>query len=206
MNDQERANDWRRIDYSKYDNSWWSPGRSMFVITLWRLFGLPLLKHLPCETWGDRFFSAIKIGLLRLFGAKIGRNVVIRSCEIYYPWNLETGDHVWIGYEANLLTLVPIRLGNHVTVSQRAFLCTGGHDVRDPHFGLVVGEITIKDGGWVGASAFVRPGVTLHEGAVAAAGSVVTKDLPAMTICAGNPCRPVKPRVLEERSPDQSRT
>lgn len=187
---------WRDIDFSKFGNTWWSPGRGMLTISLWRLWGMPLLKRLPCETYFEPWFNGIKIRLLRLFGAKIGKGLVIRSCEIYYPWNLEIGNNVWIGYEANLYNLVPIRLGNNTCVSQRAFLCTGSHDVTEPAFGLIVGEIELKDGAWVAAGCFVGPGVTLHEGAVAAAGSVVVKDLPAMTICGGNPCKPIKPRVI----------
>lgn len=196
MTEPATGDTWRRIDLATFDNSWWNPGRSLAVITLWRLLGLPLLKHLPCEVWGERYLNGLKVWLLRRFGARVGRHCVIRACEVYYPWNVELGDHVWIGYEANLYSLVPIRLGNHTVVSQRAFLCTGSHDVRDPSFGLLVGEIVLKDGAWVGAGCFVCPGVTLHEGAVAGAGSVVTKDLPAMTICAGNPCNPRGPREI----------
>jgi len=202
MGDETKTHDWRDIDLSKYRNDWWSPGRGQFVISLWRWFGMPLLKWLPCETYGERFFNGLKIWLLRRFGAKVGRGVVVRSCEVYYPWNLEIGDNVWIGYEANLYSLVPIHLGNNTVVSQRVFLCTGGHDVGEVGFGLVVGEITLKDASWVSANCFVGPGVTLHEGAVAAAGSVVVKDLPAMTICGGNPCKPIKPRVIA-KTPDK---
>ena len=200
MSEEPPTLDWRDVDFTKFNNSWYSPGRSPFVISLWRWFGMPLLKRLPCETYGERFFNGLKVWLLRQFGATIGTGAVIRSCEIYYPWNLEMGDNVWIGYEANLYNLVPIRLGNNTVVSQRGFLCTGGHDVSEPAFGLLVGEITLKDAAWVGANCFVCPGVTLHEGAVAAAGAVVTKDLPAMTICGGNPARPIKPRVIRPKT------
>jgi len=192
--------DWRDIDLTRFNNSWWKPGRGMVWITLWRLFGMPLVKHLPDETLGGELFNWLRLFILRLFGAKIGKGVVMRSCEVYYPWNLEIGDHVWIGYESNLYSLVKIRLGNNVCVSQRAFLCAGTHDPYEPTFGLMVGEIHLKDGAWVAAGAFVGPGVTLHEGAVAAAGSVVVKDLPAMTICGGNPAKPIKPRTILPRA------
>lgn len=201
MSETPKILDWRDVDLSRYCNTWWSPGRSQRIISLWRLFGMPLLKKLPCEIFWEPHFNACKVRLLRMFGATIGNGLVIRSCEVYYPWNLFIGNNVWIGYEANLYSLVPIRLGNNTVVSQRAFLCTGGHDVRDPRFGLTVGEIVLKDGAWVSAGCFVCPGVTLHEGAVAAAGSVVVKDLPAMTICGGNPCQPIKPRVIQDPPP-----
>ena len=188
--------EWQKVDLSKYSNTWWRPGRSQFTITLWRYLGMPLVKHIPSEVFPASLLNSIKIFILRLFGAKIGKNCVIRNCEVYYPWNLEIGDNVWIGYEANLYSLVPIKIGNNVCISQRAFLCTGSHDPYDPGFGLIVGEIVLKDASWVCAGSFVGPSVTLHEGAVAAAGSVVVKDLPEMTICAGNPCKPLKKRTL----------
>ena len=186
------------IDFSRYQNNNWNPGRSKFVILLWRLIGMPLIKHLPCctETYGERFFNFFRIFILKLFGAKIGKNVVIRACEVYFPWNLQIGNNVWIGFESNLYSLVPIYLGNNTCVSQRAFLCTGSHDVSDTRFSLLVGEIKVCDGAWVSANCFVGPGVTIEDGAVAAAGSVVVKNLPKMTICAGNPCKPKKDRII----------
>jgi len=205
--DQAMAKDpeqltWRDIDFTKYDDSWHGPGRSRLGVSLWRWIGLFLLKKLPNQGLGTQLWIHLRVWLLRLFGAKIGSNCVIRSCEVYYPWRLTMGDNVWIGYEANLYTLVPIRLGNNVCISQKAYLCTGGHDPYEPRFGLVAGEIVVKDGAWVGASCFVGPGVTLHEGAVAAAGSVVVKDLPTMTICGGNPAKPIKPRILRPAPTD----
>ncbi len=197
----ERELTWRDIDLSRYDDSWWDMGRSKLVVSLWRWIGMPLMQHLPCQTFFGQFFNDVRVWLLRAFGAKIGKNCVIRAVEVFLPWRLTMGDNCWVGYEANLYTLVPIRIGNNVCISQRAFLCTGGHDPYEPTFGLVIGEITVKDGAWVGASTFVGPGVTLHEGAVAAGGSVVVKDLPAMTICGGNPARPIKPRVLKPTNP-----
>jgi putative colanic acid biosynthesis acetyltransferase WcaF len=205
MTDQTPQRTWRDVDLSKYNNTWWHPGRGMLTISLWRWFGLWLLKHLPCETIGERFFNGLKVWLLRRFGAEIGAGAVVRSCEIYYPWNLRMGDNVWIGYDAYLYNIVPIRLGDNTCVSQRAFLCTGSHDPAEPTFGLIVGEIELKDAAWVAAGVFVGPGVTLHEGAVAGAGSVVTKDLPSMTLCGGVPARPIKPRVIVDKPPNEPR-
>lgn len=87
-----------------------------------------------------------------------------------------------------------ITLGPHVVVSQRAFLCSASHHVSDPHFRLVTAPIVIEDRCWVAAEAFVGPGVTMHEGSVAAARAVVTKDVPAWTIVGGNPAREIGKR------------
>ncbi len=198
---------WESVNFGRFNNGWWKPGRSEFKISLWRFFGMPLIKAIPCELiWVEPYLNRFKVWMLRLFGARIGKNCIIRSCEIYYPWNLIAGDNVWIGYEANLYSLVTIRLGNNTCVSQRSFLCTGSHDPFEPRFGLIVGEIVLKDAAWVCAGCFVGPGVTLHEGAVAAAGSVVVKDIPAMTISGGNPCKPIKERVIREVTPETDTT
>ncbi len=187
--------DWRDIDLSTFRSSL-DLGRHRWAANLWRLFGLPLLRHLPTGITGGRLFNALRVGLLRLFGARVGRGATVQPCRILGPWNLRIGNHVWIGEGADLYALVPIVIGNNVCVSQGAVLCTGSHDISDPAFGLITGEIHLKDGCWVCAGCFVGPGVTLHEGAVAAAGSVVVNDLPPMTVWGGNPCRFIKLRVI----------
>lgn len=136
--------------------------------------------------------SACKTAALRAFGARIGRGVVIRSrVHISFPWRFECGDHVWIGDEVLILSLAPVRLGSHVCLSQRAFLCTGSHNHRQPGFDLITAPIEIGDGCWVGAQAFVGPAVTLGRGAVVAAGAVVVRSVPPETVVGGNPARPL---------------
>lgn len=194
----------RHIDLSRYSCTWWTVGRSIYITTLWRLIGRPICRLLPSETVGDQFFNALRLYILRLFGAKIGKGVVLRNtCEILYPWKLEIGDYVWIGYGSNLYTLVPIRLKSHSCISQNAYLCTGSHDVTDPYMGLIVGEIVIEKGAWVGANSFVHPGINVGREAVVAAGSIVTKDVPPQTIVGGNPARHVKERVLRPLRPGE---
>ena len=171
------------------------------MIALWRAIGMPLLRILPCEPYFERFFNDLKCSLLRLFGAKVGKGVVIRSCKIYYPWNLEIHDHAWIGYGANLYNLVRIKIGKHACISQDVFFCTGSHDATDPYMGLIVGEIIVGDGAWVCASAFILPGITIGNGSVVGVGSVATEDTPPMMICAGNPCKPIKPREIKNIPP-----
>jgi putative colanic acid biosynthesis acetyltransferase WcaF len=89
-----------------------------------------------------------------------------------------------------------IVLGERCVVSQGAHLCAGTHDYEAPNFQLVTAPITIGARAWVCTEAFVGPGVTVGEGAVIGARAVATKDMPAWTVCAGNPCRPLKPRVV----------
>ncbi len=181
------------VDLSRFDNSWYRPGRSRLTQALWFLLGLPLLRcsWLP----GSRYRRV----LLRLFGAKIGRGVVIKpGVRVKYPWRLTIGAFSWIGEDVWIDNLADIRIGSHACISQGAYLCTGNHDWSDPHFGLIVRPIELADGVWVGARALLTPGVTLGEGAVAAAGSVVRSSIPAWEIHAGNPAILVRRRRLSQ--------
>ncbi|WP_436716674.1 WcaF family extracellular polysaccharide biosynthesis acetyltransferase [Roseiconus lacunae] len=136
-----------------------------------------------------------KCKLLRLFGAKIGRGVVIKPrVNIHFPWKLTLGDHSWIGEEVFILNFEPIEIGDHACVSQRAFLCGGNHDFRDPTFTYRNAPIKIGKGVWIGAQSFVGPGVTVDDYSVVVAGSIVSTNLPSASICRGNPCQPIKPR------------
>lgn len=164
-------------------------GRPLPVEAAWYLLKCGLfLTPLPVP-------SMIKRSVLRWFGAHVGRGVVIKPrVNIHFPWKLSIGDHAWIGEEVFVLNLEPVTIGAHCCVSQRAFLCTGNHDYRQPNMPYRNRPITIEDGAWIGAQSFVGPGVVIGSEAVIAAGSVVTNNQPGQMICAGNPCIPVKKR------------
>lgn len=113
---------------------------------------------------------------------------------VKYPWLLEIGENSWIGEDVWLDNLAPIRIGSSVCISQGAYLCTGNHDWTDRAFGLIVRPITVADGAWIGAKALLCPGVEVAECAVASAGSVVTANLMAYTVYAGNPAVAIRMR------------
>ena len=169
-------------------------GRPFFVEALWYLCKCFLfLTPLPVP-------SALKCFVLRLFGAKVGKGVVIKpQVKILFPWKLSVGDYTWIGEEVFILNFEPVTIGSHCCISQRAFLCGGNHDYRDPEMPYRNGRIVVEDGAWVGAQAFVAQGVHIGSEAVITAGSVVTKDQPSKMICRGNPCLPVKQRWQQGR-------
>lgn len=165
-------------------------GRSAWFVQLWWIVQATLFRMSPQVLYGWRRF------LLRLFGAKIGRGVMIRpTAEITYPWKLTIGDHCWIGDHATLYTLGEIRIADNSVVSQHCYLAAATHDCAKPTFDMVAKTITIEPEAWLATRVFVAAGVTIGRGAVVGACSVVLKDVPAMMICAGHPARPLRPRT-----------
>lgn len=129
----------------------------------------------------------------------MGRGSVVHaSVRIWAPWNLEMGDLACLAFDVDCYSVAKITLGRRATVSQYAFLCTAGHNIDHPDTPLVTAPITIADNAWVFARAFVGPGVTIAQGAVAAACSVVVKDVPPWTVVGGNPAKTIRLRKAPE--------
>jgi putative colanic acid biosynthesis acetyltransferase WcaF len=178
-----------RLDLATYRK-----GHKLSVLlkrALWECVQLPFYPIRP------RALSGLRIALLRAFGAKIGKHVLIcGGVRVHVPWNLELGDYAAIGDKVEIYNLAPVRIGAHAVVSQRAYLCSSSHDYTRTDFPLYSLPITIGAQAWVAAGAFIAPGITIGEGSVVGAYSVAVKDIPEWTVAAGNPCRPLKPRVL----------
>ena len=180
------------VDLSKFENPIFDRGGGRSKEALWLA-----VRQLLFQSSFKNY--RLKASLLRSLGATLGTAFVCKPrVQITFPWRLRAGNNCWIGEEAYILNLDHVTLGNNVCISQRAFLCTGSHDTTDPHFGLIHQPITIEDGAWICANAFIGPGVTIGRNTIVSAGSVVTKDLPPDMICGGQPCVPIKPRVLRD--------
>ena len=140
--------------------------------------------------------------LLKLFGAKIRLHVrIYRSVKIYAPWNLEIiGEHgpVCIGPRVEIYNKDKVVFGNDIVVSQDSYICTATHDVTSPSMNLVTKPIVINDQVWIAAKATILPGVTVGEGVIVGACSVVSKDVPPWSIVVGNPAEVVKKRELKD--------
>jgi putative colanic acid biosynthesis acetyltransferase WcaF len=181
------------VDLSRFNTGDFDRGAGPIKEALWLVVSRVLFLWCPFP------FSALKRAVLRMFGASIGRGVVIKpDVKITFPWKLTVGDHVWLGEESWLLNLAPIQIEDNVCISQRAFLCTGNHNYQSPTFDLITRPIHIASGAWVGAEAFVGPGVSIGTHAVLCAGSVATKDLEAWGVYQGNPAQKKLKRKAEK--------
>lgn len=180
-----------KTDLSKYNNSWYQPGNKV-ICTVWYFVNvLFFVSHLNP-------LSGLKVRLLKLFGAKIGCGVVIKpGVNIKYPWKLEVGDHSWIGEKVWIDNLGKVKIGDNVCLSQGAMLLCGNHDYKKPGFDLIVKDIVLEDGVWIGAKSIVCPGVVCRSHSILSVGSVASKDLEPFTIYKGNPAIKVRKRVLD---------
>lgn len=180
------------VDLSQYHQPGYEAGGSKVKMLVWWLvqaIAFPLTIHTA---------HGIRCWLLRLFGAKIGQHVVIRpTARFTYPWNIEIGDYTWIGDDAVLYSLAPIKIGRHCVISQKSYLCTGSHDISDPRFGLTTAEIVVENGAWIATDCFISPGVCIGANAVIGARSTVLQSMPSGQICIGTPCKAVKPRPMK---------
>ena len=182
-----------RTDLSSYNNEWYKPviGASRFKQAVWYFINVMFFKNAFVIS------SGMKIGLLRMFGAKIGKGVTIKpSISVKYPWKLFIGDHSWIGEHVWIDNLADVHIGDHVCLSQGAMLLTGNHDYTKTTFDLMVKSIVLEDGSWIGAQAIVCPGVICGSHAVLTSCSVATKDLQAYKIYQGNPAIEVRDRTI----------
>lgn len=182
----------KKTDLSRYPAGEWAANVSRMKRTAWFFLNAVFLRS------GIFPMMGFKKWLLRKFGAQIGEGVYIKpAVNIKYPWNLIIGDHTWIGENVWIDNLGKVVIGSHVCISQGAMLMCGNHNYKKPTFDLMVGNITIENGAWVGAKCLVCPGVTLHSHAVLSVGSVASSDLAPYTIYRGNPALEVKKRVIE---------
>jgi putative colanic acid biosynthesis acetyltransferase WcaF len=181
------------IDLRLYDQSSFDRGRPSWFILLWWLvqaIAFPLTLHNA---------HGIRCALLRLFGAKIGKGVVIRpTARFTYPWKIAIGDYSWVGDDVVLYSLDRIQIGCHCVISQKCYLCTGSHNFEDPAFALKTAPILVGNGVWIASDCFVAPGVTLGANAVIGARSSVFKDIPPGQVAWGSPCRPHSERKMKE--------
>lgn len=178
---------------STFKNPEYSTGASLFKRLAWFITSsLIINSYCPVP-------MAIKAFVLKLFGAKIGKGVIIKpKLNIKHPWLLSIGNHTWLGENVWIDNLVQVSIGNNCCLSQGAMLLTGNHNYNKSSFDLITGKILIEDGAWVGAKAIVCPGVTMASHSILAVASVATKNTEAYGVYQGNPAVKIKERHIIE--------
>ena len=180
----------KKVNLNSFNNINYNPG-GFVKICFWYFFNITFFK----SYWIP--ISMIKVNILRLFGAKIGRGVVIKpSVNIKYPWNLKIGNHVWIGEKVWIDNLDLVTISDHSCISQGAMLLCGNHNFSSSSFDLITKPIFLENGVWIGAKSMVCPGVKIFSHAVLTAGSIATGDLESYSIYQGNPAIKIKDRVF----------
>jgi len=183
---------YQRFDRPRRQHDYYQ--RSMVWVQFWWIVQATIFALSPqvCYRW--------RVFLLRLFGASVGKGVLIRSSARFtLPWKVSIGNYCRIGDDAVLYSLDEIEIGDLTVISQRSYLCTGSHDLDKVSFDLITRPIKIADQVWVAADVFVAPGVSIGRGCVVGVRSTVLDDLPEGMICYGSPAKPIKPRkIIEE--------
>ena len=152
---------------------------------LFRPFGLNIFRSWRCQ-------------VLRIFGARIGRNSNIHaSVKIWAPWNLKLGENSSIGPHVDVYNQGKITIGKYTIISQKTYICASTHDFTRQDFPLICKDIYIGDLVWIAADAFIGPGKRIGDGAVVAARSSVFKNVESWTVVGGNPSKFIKKRNLE---------
>ena len=179
-----------QCDLATYNNKWFKPS-SKLKRALWYFINTCFFK----SSWN--ISTNVKTFWLRVFGADIGKAVVIKpGVNIKYPWKLKIGNHCWIGEGVWLDNLDQITMEDSVCISQGAYLVCGNHNYKSSSFDLMIAPIYVKHGSWIGAKGIIGPGVTVGSHAVLSLGAVATKDLEPYTVYSGNPAVAIHKRKI----------
>ena len=185
--------DQKKVDLSAFDNTEYSHGKSKWTYMLWHFVNTLIFRNALNPS------SKLRAMILRAFGAKIGKGVVMNkpNINIKYPWKLTIGDHVWLGENCWIYNMDQVTIGNNVNIAQGVMLLTGNHNFKSTRFEVFTKPIRIEDGVFLGAMSVVAPGVTCGSHAVLSVNSVALKDLKPYTIYIGNPAEEKGIRNIE---------
>ena len=179
------------VKLENFDNSIFPKKASFLKQALWYFVNALFVR----ASWNP--FMGIKVFFLKLFGAKIGKGLVIKNnVNIKFPWKLTLGNDVWLGENAWIDNLDEVIIGNNVCISQGALLLTGNHDYTLSTFDYRNASIIIEDGAWIGAKTVVCPGIKIKSHAILTVGSTATKNMEAYGIYQGNPALKIRTRNI----------
>lgn len=162
--------------------------RSRYLEALWILVEFLLVTN-PLQV-----SSAVRVATLRVFGARVGVNVIMRPrLRVKFPWNLAVGDDCWIGEGVWIHNQGLLTIEDNVVVSQETFITTGSHDIYNS-MDLIVKPVAIRRGAWLTTRSIVLQGVEVGENSILTPGSVATRSLPPNCIFGGNPAKFIRER------------
>jgi putative colanic acid biosynthesis acetyltransferase WcaF len=181
-----------KVDLTTYNNTWYNPGNKVKVICWYFINQLFFVN-------GFFPFYALKVFLLKFFGATIGNNVLIKPyVNIKYPWLLEIGNNVWIGEQVWIDNLAKVTIGNNVCISQGALLLCGNHNYKKSTFNLMTGEIELEEGVWVCAKAIITQNVVCKSHSVIGTGATLSSNTEVYAIYSGNPATKIGLRTIDK--------
>jgi putative colanic acid biosynthesis acetyltransferase WcaF len=181
----------QKVDLSLYQRT--STRKEQIARFAWSVVWGVLARPIPRS-----LLNGWKIFLLRCFGAKIHKKAKVYSeAIIYAPWNLKMGAYSCIADGVNCYNADKVNIGEHVIISQKAYLCTASHDITSERYKWISAPIIIEDQSWIGAESFVMMGITVGKGAVIGARAAVFKDIEPWTVVGGNPARLIKRREIK---------
>ena len=151
------------------------------------LMVLNVISHCPFWTIRKMFFL--------ISGVKIGSRAVIHTgARFFTPTKIEIGDGTIVGYRSFLDGRGGIKIGRHTDIASEVMIYTSQHDISSQDMGAVEEKVNIGDFVFIGPRAIILPGVKINNGAVVAAGAIVTKDIPSGKIFGGVPAREIGER------------
>ena len=148
-------------------------------------------------------FDAIKKIVNKLLGKSDNDTFINPPFYCDYGSHIEVGKNFFANYNCTMLDVGRIRIGDNVQIAPNVAIYTAGHPVHPAtrntlyEYGI---DVTIGNNVWIGGNVVICPGVTIGDNTVIGAGSVVTKDIPAWSIAAGNPCRVLRKITEDDRN------
>ena len=180
-----------KVNLETFSTYNFNKGANKLKIVIWYFINALFVR----ASWNP--FMGIKIFFFKIFGAKIGKGLVIKNnVNIKFPWKLTLGNNVWLGENAWIDNLDEVIIGNNVCISQGALLLTGNHDYTLSTFDYRNAPIIIEDGAWIGAKTVVCPGIKVKSHAILTVGSTATKNMEAYGIYQGNPALKIRTRNI----------
>lgn len=170
---------------------------SLFYEALWRVAEwLFVSNQLQVST-------AVRVWLLRLFGAKIGSGCIVRPCRVQHPWHLTISDRCWIGEQVWIINPADLTIGSDSVISQGCMIFTGSHELNTMR--VAVKPVVIGERVWLTARTIVMSGVSIDDDVVVSSGSVVGRSLSGPTtglraVYGGNPVRKLREVNNDEQS------